>query len=137
VGDRAVFGFRDRENDDATVWLYSHWGGDSQNTTLAEALLHAGPRWNDPSYATRIAISRIIGTDWNNEVNFGLYATARHGESHGGEYRYINLVLWGERRVALVDVDDDSKVLAEVEFDDFIRDPEGAAASLEQQYRYI
>lgn len=136
MGDRAVFGFRDRADDDATVWLYSHWGGTNQNHTLAEALLHAAPRWSDPSYATRIAISRIVGTDWGQEYNFGLYATAKHGEAHGGEYRYMNLVLWSERRVLLVDVDDDSKVLAEVGFDDFLRDPDGTAASLEQQFRY-
>lgn len=136
MGDRAVFGFRDREHDDATVWLYSHWGGEGQNEALAEALLHAAPRWNDPSYATRIAVSRIVGTDWSQEYNFGLYATAQHGESHGGEYRYCLLVLWGERRVVLVDVDDDSRTLASRTFDEFIATPTEAASSLEQQFRY-
>jgi len=39
---------------------------------LAEALYHAKPRWSDCHYGARMAISHIIGLDWNEELGFGI-----------------------------------------------------------------
>jgi hypothetical protein len=39
---------------------------------LASAVSAAEPRWQDESYATRIAISNLIGEDWAHETGWGL-----------------------------------------------------------------
>lgn len=119
MGDRAVFGFRDRESDKVTVWLYSHWGGANQHLALANAITKAAPRWRDPSYATRIALSQLTREGWDGETGYGVYATADHGEAHGGDYD-VNIVLWGEERVLFASVRDDSEVHGERTFDEYI-----------------
>jgi hypothetical protein len=57
------------------VVLYSHWGETTWEADLASALSVAEPRWDDPSYATRIVISNLIGEQWKSETGFGIYAT--------------------------------------------------------------
>jgi hypothetical protein len=57
MGDRANFGFRSGEH---TIFLYGHWAGEGMMDTLAQAVNAARPRWNDPAYATRIAITHIV-----------------------------------------------------------------------------
>jgi hypothetical protein len=74
MGDRAVIGFKESQNDTAPIWLYSHWGGSSQRVDLARALNASRKRWSDSSYATRIAVSHIIADDWSGELNYGLSA---------------------------------------------------------------
>ena len=69
MGARTNFELKDSKG---SVWLYSHWGGDSKKTDLAQALAKAKPRWDDPTYAMRIVVSQLIGTDWNSETGFGL-----------------------------------------------------------------
>jgi len=39
---------------------------------LASAVSAAEPRWQDESYATRIAISNLIGDDWAHTTGWGL-----------------------------------------------------------------
>jgi len=56
------------------VVLYSHWGADTWEVDLASALSVAEPRWDDPSYATRIVISNLIGEQWKSLLGFGIYA---------------------------------------------------------------
>ena len=69
MGDRANFGFK--QGDD-TLYLYGHWAGYEMLKTLADALDHAKPRWDDVAYGTRWTISNIIGTDWAGEYGWGL-----------------------------------------------------------------
>jgi hypothetical protein len=57
------------------VVLYSHWGETTWEVDLACALSVAEPRWDDPSYGTRIVISNLIGEQWKSETGFGIYAT--------------------------------------------------------------
>lgn len=98
MGDRCVFGFRETSTRKAeTVWLYSHWGGFERELELVRALEKAEPRWSDPSYATRIAISYIVGERWNSELGYGIYV----GETYKGdnEYPTIYVVNWEERQV--------------------------------------
>lgn len=71
MGDRAVVGFRTHA-DAPTLYLYSHWGGATVLTDLAEALYAARDRWGDPTYATRICVSHIIGDQWIRETGYGL-----------------------------------------------------------------
>jgi hypothetical protein len=91
MGDRNVVGFRDGANA-PTLYLYSHWGGEVQDKTLANALrkvLEAG-RESDYPYATRIAISQIIGDDWSRDTGYGISIN----EYPDPDYDYINVVDW-------------------------------------------
>jgi hypothetical protein len=49
---------------------------------LADAVIAARPRWTDTSYATRIAISQLIGDQWNMETGWGLQVNERSDNEH-------------------------------------------------------
>jgi hypothetical protein len=83
VGDRIVYSIR--QDKDLSINLYSHWGGYDRFNLLAKALKAAEPRWNDPSYCTRIIVSQLIGDEWNDELGFGLWASTEHG-LYGGDH---------------------------------------------------
>ena len=70
MGDRANFGFRDSKEN--IVFLYGHWAGHRMLENLADAVQIAHPRWNDEAYATRIAISQMIGDEWASETGWGI-----------------------------------------------------------------
>lgn len=70
MGDRVNIGFRQKSGD--IVYLYQHWGGYKHQQRLAEALEAAEPRYQDPAYATRIVISRMIGDDWASTTGHGI-----------------------------------------------------------------
>lgn len=118
MGDRRVVGFR--ENEDAgTVFMYSQWGGESQVTDLIAAIEKAEPRWNDPSYATRIALSQLIGNEWNNETGHGIYTD---NTVHGADYPFILIVEWDEGRVKVCSNNDSTEVMEIIAFADFIKE---------------
>lgn len=79
MGARTNFELKDSKG---SVWLYSHWGGDSKLTDLAAALEKAEPRWDDFSYAMRIVVSQLIGSDWDSETGFGLSSYESGEESY-------------------------------------------------------
>jgi hypothetical protein len=70
MGDRANFGFKQSSGD--TLYLYGHWAGHDMLNNLAHSVLAAESRWSDPSYATRIVISNLIGEDWKQTTGWGL-----------------------------------------------------------------
>ena len=70
MGDRANFVFVQPNGE--TIVLYGHWAGHNMLAKLADAVIAARPRWNDNSYATRIAISQLIGDQWSMETGWGL-----------------------------------------------------------------
>lgn len=76
MGSRTNFEIKDQEG---SIWLYSHWGGESKMSDLAYALEQARPRWYDTSYAVRIVVSQLIGDYWQGELGFGL-STYQAGE---------------------------------------------------------
>jgi hypothetical protein len=86
MGDRANFGFVQPNGE--TIVLYGHWAGHQMLGKLADAVIAARPRWNDPAYATRIAISQIIGNDWTSETGWGLH---------------VNEISDNEHKIAIVD----------------------------------
>jgi hypothetical protein len=99
MGDRWAVGFR-QEQSDTNIWLYSHWGGSRRHETLAAAIDAARPRWVDNTYATRIAVSHIIGADWTRETGYGLEA----GDNFHTDVEYsLLLVDWERRTVSVVD----------------------------------
>jgi hypothetical protein len=72
MGARINFVFRDGSG--VSPVLYSHWGQDSWETDIAEALYHAKPRLQDSSYATRMMISYLTQHNVLDETGFGIYA---------------------------------------------------------------
>lgn len=76
MGDRYTVGFTGDEtnNIDRRVWLYSHWGGSDRYAEIARAIKAAHPRWQDPTYATRMAISYIVADNWQSEYGYGIEA---------------------------------------------------------------
>jgi len=80
MGDRANFVFVQPGGD--TIVLYGHWAGHNMLANLAEAVAKAQPRWSDPSYATRIAISNMIGDSWTFETGWGLQVNQISDNEH-------------------------------------------------------
>jgi hypothetical protein len=80
MGDRANFVFVQPNGE--SIVLYGHWAGYNMLQNLAEAAFKARPRWNDPSYATRIAISHLIGDQWNMETGWGLQVNEISDNEH-------------------------------------------------------
>lgn len=70
MGDRATFVFE--QSDGNAIYLYGHWAGWEMMSRLSDALFAAYPRWNDEAYATRIAISTMIGDEWSQETGWGI-----------------------------------------------------------------
>jgi len=86
MGDRANFGFVQPNGN--TIVLYGHWAGHGMLGKLADAVIKARPRWSDPAYATRIAISQLVGDQWTSETGWGLH---------------VNEIADNEHKVAIVD----------------------------------
>ena len=80
MGDRANFVFV--QSNGESIVLYGHWAGGNMLANLAEAVFKARPRWNDESYATRIAISHLIGDQWNMETGWGLQVNEISDNEH-------------------------------------------------------
>jgi hypothetical protein len=117
MGDRFVVGFRETESD-TPVWLYSHGGGSDRYNTVAYAVDAASPRWHDPSYATRIAISQIIGPNWLQMLGYGL--NAGRVCSTKGDYPDVIIVNWDDKTVQIVDQDDPTEVLYTMTLEKFV-----------------
>jgi hypothetical protein len=107
MGARINFVFKDSDEGPSVV-LYSHWGQDSWQPDLAEALQHARPRINDSSYGTRMIISYLIQHNILDETGFGIYAI------NGNNYDL------GEQTVVIDFVNKTVTDSVPVEFQDFV-----------------
>lgn len=80
MGARINFVFKDSEpavgEPAAWVVLYSHWGADSWQYDIANAINHAAPRiqLEDTSYATRMMISYLMSETILDETGYGIFA---------------------------------------------------------------
>lgn len=87
MGARINYIFKDVEaavgEPSSHVVLYSHWGEMEWQLDLAQALLHAKPRWSDGSYFTRMIISYLIQDSVLSETGFGIYAIRDINEDLG------------------------------------------------------
>jgi hypothetical protein len=87
MGARIHYVFKDVEaavgEPSAHVVLYSHWGETEWQRDLAQALLHAKPRWSDGSYFTRMIISYLIQDSVFSSTGFGIYAIRDINEDLG------------------------------------------------------
>jgi hypothetical protein len=90
MGARINFVFKDGTT--SNVVLYSHWGQDSWQPDLAEALVHARPRITDSSYATRMIISYLIQHNILDETGYGIYAIESSNYDLGEQTVVIDFV---------------------------------------------
>ena len=96
MGARTNFEMKDAKG---SVWLYSHWGGDTKFVDLANALRQAQPRWHDETYAMRIVVSQLIGNEWDSETGFGLSSYEAGEENYTPitvDFHNRNVVVNGE-----------------------------------------
>jgi hypothetical protein len=119
MGDRFVVGFRARPG--ATpLYLYSHWGGDEQGNTVSDALAATRSRWSDPDYATRIAVSAIVGDDWAKETGYGLSTDGFASP----DYPTMFMVDWETQTVEKLSIEDEAnpsmRLIGGWSFDNFI-----------------
>jgi hypothetical protein len=98
MGDRANFGFRDRKED--IIFLYGHWAGHRMLENLADAVEKARPRWNDETYATRIAISQLVNEEWTSETGWGLSVNALADNEHK-----VPIIDWANKTFTLMEED--------------------------------
>jgi hypothetical protein len=112
MGDRANFGFRDRKGD--TVYLYGHWAGHNMLENLSNAVGAARPRWNDESYATRIAISHMIGDDWASETGWGISVNQLADNEHK-----VPVIDWSNKTFTLME-EDLQTVVFSLTLDEFV-----------------
>lgn len=98
MGDRANFGFRDSKED--IVFLYGHWAGHRMLENLANAVEAARPRWNDETYATRIAISRLVGDEWTSETGWGISVNQLADNEHK-----VPVIDWHNKTFTLMEED--------------------------------
>lgn len=117
MGDRAVIGFR-ADSEATPIFLYSHWGGSTRYADARHAIEEARPRWSDPAYATRIAVSQFVQNYWVEEVGFGL--SAGYDSFCQPDYDDVILIDWQARTVFIVSADDSTQVLASTKFEDFL-----------------
>lgn len=79
MGARTNFELQDYKG---SVWLYSHWGGDTKANDLALALEHAEPRWGDVSYAMRMVISYLMKDNLMGDTGYGISSYEAGEESY-------------------------------------------------------
>jgi len=72
MGARINFVFND--GTDHAVGFYSHWGADTWQEDLANAIRHAEPRLGDYSYWTRMVISYLIQDEVLQDTGYGIFA---------------------------------------------------------------
>ena len=112
MGDRANFGFK--QSNDNVVFLYGHWAGHRMLEQLADAVEHARPRWNDEGYATRIAISRLVGEEWQSELGWGIYVNELGDNEHK-----VPVIDWHNKTFTLVE-EDLQTVIFSTDLDSFV-----------------
>jgi hypothetical protein len=105
MGDRANFGFKDRKED--IIFLYGHWAGHRMLENLANAVEKARPRWNDETYATRIAISQLVNEEWTSETGWGLSVNALADNEHK-----VPIIDWAAKTFTLMEEDLQTEVFS-------------------------
>jgi hypothetical protein len=88
----------DEDKANNSIWLYTHWNGDSLPEDLLRALSRR-ERWNDPSYLARIIFSKMIENDLKEATGYGIslsrvdynYPDIEIGLSYYPEKHYIRI----------------------------------------------
>ena len=111
MGARVNFVFKDSDpaigEPSSWVVLYSHWGADTWQYDIANAINHAAKRiaMDDHSYTTRMMISYLMSESILDETGYGIFAI-----SGPNTYLYDETVV----------IDLVNKTVNQVPFSDFI-----------------
>jgi hypothetical protein len=105
MGDRANFGFKDRKGD--TIFLYGHWAGHRMLENLADAVSAAESRWDDETYATRIAISNLINDEWKSTTGWGISVNQLADNEHK-----VPIINWSAKTFTLMEEDLQTEVFS-------------------------
>lgn len=127
MGNRANAVFK---QDGGYLGLYMHHGGYDYKQQLAIALervVDAG-RVSDVGYATRIAVSNMIGNDWTQDLSYGLYVGATINEVITDNENDIVVVDWDKETVSIYEyyrIDSNLKSINEHTIREFIETYQG------------
>ncbi len=69
MGDRAI---AEIKTEDGSLYVYTHWSGESLPADAIKAVKKAQPRWDDEPYATRIIVDQLTKEGRDQETGFGL-----------------------------------------------------------------
>lgn len=69
MGDRAMAEVR---TDGGSLYVYTHWGGNSLPDNAKKAVKAAEGRWSDYPYATRIIVDQLTKEGRDQETGYGL-----------------------------------------------------------------
>lgn len=97
IGARGCIGFigNDKGNPGCNVtFVYTHWRGPDLPELVQRAVAVAQPRWGDPSYATRMALTHLIG-GIADDTGWGV-------DTMPGENEYNAIVIDWDAREAIV-----------------------------------
>ena len=72
MGDRRMAEIRTAGG---SLYVYTHWGGETMAEDAKAAILAAKPRWSDQSYATRIVVDQLTKYGRDQELGYGLMVT--------------------------------------------------------------
>jgi len=72
MGDRAMAEIKTKEG---SLYLYTHWGGNSLPDRAKEAIKFAKGRWSDTPYAVRILVDQLTKEGRDEQTGFGLMLT--------------------------------------------------------------
>lgn len=89
----------------AKIYLYTHWGAEGLEQTLAKSLDRGRERWGDPAY-----LARVIFTDMTRDVGNELTGYGLDVAECDPEFKTLA-------------VDLESKTVNDVPFEDFIKNP--------------
>lgn len=96
-----------RFNDkDGKIYLYTHWGADGLETTLAQSLERGRERWYDDAYLARVIFTDMTKDAGDELIGFGLAPFIQDDE-------YPTL-----------EVDIENKTVNGVPYEDFIKNPQ-------------
>lgn len=106
MGNRVVVGIKDSPLS-PVIFIYAHWGT-SPLQDVAKALTASQSRWNDFSYATRIAINTVIGID--HETTGGGVSTYERWLPESN-HDLLPVIVWCNKTVDIYRYNEDAFVL--------------------------
>lgn len=82
MGDRAMAQIVTSEG---SLYVYTHWGGNSLPENARDAIKAAKPRWGDEPYAIRIIVDQLTKEGRDQETGFGLMLAPKAEDEYNAD----------------------------------------------------
>ena len=82
MGDRRMAEIRTARG---SLYVYTHWDGEIFPEMAIAAVKVARPRWDDPSYATRILVDQLTKGGRDRETGYGLLLSPDAEDTYNGD----------------------------------------------------